>query len=120
MPTTTAANGASHVIKPDHNASRKSMIFTQEHEDCRESMEAWAKKKRYPHRNEWEETTFPDSVFKRAGELGYIGLCFDEKYGGQGGDYFYSMVRSECMSYSGSGGLNMGMDVHTDIVLQPV
>jgi alkylation response protein AidB-like acyl-CoA dehydrogenase len=117
---TATANGHDTVIKPDHDASRKSMIFTQEHEDLRESMEAWVKKELYPNRLEWEETTFPDSVFKRAGELGFIGLCFDEKYGGQGGDYFYSMVRSEAMSYSGSGGLNMGMAVHTDMVLQPV
>ncbi len=118
--TATTTNGSGKVIKPDHDASRKSMIFTQEHEDLRESMQAWVQKELYPHRNEWEETTFPDSVIKRAGELGYIGLCFDEKYGGQGGDYFYSLVRAECLSYSGSGGLNMGMAVHTDMVLAPV
>ena len=57
---------------------------------------------------------------RRAGELGYLGLCFPEEYGGQGGDYFYSLVRAECMSYSGSGGTNMGFAVQTDMVLPPV
>jgi citronellyl-CoA dehydrogenase len=57
---------------------------------------------------------------RRAGELGFLGLCFPEEYGGQGGDYFYSLVRAECMSYSGSGGTNMGFAVQTDMVLPPV
>jgi citronellyl-CoA dehydrogenase len=57
---------------------------------------------------------------ERAGELGYLGLCFPEEYGGQGGDYFYSLVRAECMSYSGSGGTNMGFAVQTDMVLPPI
>ncbi len=116
----TATTNGSKVIKPDHAAERKHMIFTQEHEDLRESMQAWVKKELYPHRNEWEESTWPREIMKRAGDLGFLGLCFPEEYGGQGGDYYYSMVRSECMSYSGSGGLNMGFVVHTDMVLPPI
>ena len=108
------------VIKPDHEAGRKHFIFTQEHEDLRESMTDWVKKELYPHRMEWEDTKWPDSAMKRAGELGYLGLCFPEEYGGQGGDYYYSLVRAEALSYSGSGGLGMGFAVQTDMVLPPV
>ena len=36
---TATTNGASTVIKPDHEAGRKHFIFTQEHEDLRESMQ---------------------------------------------------------------------------------
>ncbi len=108
------------VIKPDHEAGRKHFIFTQEHEDLRESMTDWVKKELYPHRNEWEDTKWPDSAMKRAGELGYLGLCFPEEYGGQGGDYYYSLVRAEALSYSASGGLGMGFAVQTDMVLPPV
>lgn len=108
------------VIKPDHEAGRKHFIFTQEHEDLRDSMTEWVKKELYPHRNEWEETKWPDSAMRRAGELGYLGLCFPEEYGGQGGDYYYSLVRAEALSYSASGGLGMGFAVQTDMVLPPV
>ncbi len=108
------------VIKPDHEAGRKHFIFTQEHEDLRESMTDWVKKELYPHRNEWEETKWPDSAMRRAGELGYLGLCFPEEYGGQGGDYYYSLVRAEALSHCGSGGLGMGFAVQTDMVLPPV
>ena len=108
------------VIKPEHEATRNHFIFTDEHLDLRESMSAWVKKELHPHRNEWEETLWPDSAMRRAGELGYLGLCFPEEYGGQGGDYFYSLIRAESMSYSGSGGTNMGFAVQTDMVLPPV
>jgi alkylation response protein AidB-like acyl-CoA dehydrogenase len=111
---------ATAVIKPEHQASSKHLIFTEEHLDLRESMSAWVKRELYPHRNEWEETLWPDAAMRRAGELGYLGLCFPEEYGGQGGDYFYSLVRAESMSYSGSGGTNMGFAVQTDMVLPPV
>ena len=108
------------VIKPDHEAGRKHFIFTEEHEDLRESMTDWVKNELYPHRNEWEETKWPDSAMKRAGELGYLGLCFPEEYGGQGGDYIYSLVRAEALSHAANGGLGMGFAVQTDMVLPPV
>ena len=110
----------SPVIKPDHATRQRHFIFTDEHEDLRESMRSWVLNELTPHRMEWEETLWPDWVLHRAAELGYVGLCFPEEYGGQGGDYFYSLVRADCMSYSGSGGLNMGMAVHTDMSLPPI
>jgi alkylation response protein AidB-like acyl-CoA dehydrogenase len=114
------ATATDSVIKPDHGARRDHFIFTDEHEDLRESMRSWVLKELTPHRNQWEETGWPDEIMRRAGELGYIGLCFPEEYGGQGGDYYYSLVRSDCMSYAGNGGLGMGFAVQTDMVLPPI
>jgi alkylation response protein AidB-like acyl-CoA dehydrogenase len=118
--STTVANGSEQVVKPDHAAARKHMIFTDEHDDLRESMKAWVQKELAPNADEWEETLWPDSALQRMGELGFIGLCFPEEYGGEGGDYYYSLVRAECLSYAGSGGLGMGLAVHTDMVLPPI
>jgi alkylation response protein AidB-like acyl-CoA dehydrogenase len=115
-----ATETTGQVLKPDFGANRKHLIFTQEHEDLRESMEAWVKKELAPHAEEYEENLWPDSVLHRMAELGYVGLCFPEEYGGQGGDYYYSLVRAECLSHSGSGGMNMGLAVHTDMVLPPI
>jgi citronellyl-CoA dehydrogenase len=114
------ATATEDVLKPDHVARKRHFIFTDEHEDLRESMRSWVLNELAPHRMEWEDTLWPDWVLHRAAELGYVGLCFPEEYGGQGGDYFYSLVRADCMSYSGSGGLNMGMAVHTDMALPPI
>ena len=78
----------SSVLKPDFAAKTKHFIFTDEHEQLRESIRSFAIKELAPHAEEWEETTFPDSVFRRMGELGFLGLDKPEQYGGQGGDYY--------------------------------
>ncbi len=113
----TAAND---VLKPDYSAQRRHFIFTEEHEQLRESIRAFCQKELAPHANEWEETTFPDSVFRRMGELGYLGLDKPEEYGGQGGDYFTAMVLGEEMAHAHSGGLAMGVAVQTDMAMPPI
>ena len=111
---------ATEVFKPDHAAPRRHFIFTDEHEALRESIHAFVVKELAPHAEEWEETTFPDSVFARMGELGFLGLSMPEAYGGQGGDYFSNLVLAEELSFSGSGGLAMGIAVHTDMATPPI
>ena len=58
---------AESVLKPDFQAQRKHFIFTDEHEQLRESIRNFAIKELAPHAEEWEETTFPDSVFHAHG-----------------------------------------------------
>src|SRR6058998_454762 len=111
---------ATDVLKPDHAAPRRHFIFTEEHEALRESIRSFVVRELAPHAEEWEETTFPDSVFRRMGELGFLGLSFPEEYGGQGGDYFCNLVLAEELSHSGSGGLAMGLAVHTDMATPPI
>ena len=86
------------MLKPDHQSKRKHFIFTDEHEQLRESIRSFVTKELTPHAEEWEETTFPDSVFRRMGELDLLGLDKPEAYGGQGGDYFTSLVLGEEMT----------------------
>jgi len=111
---------SSPVLKPDHGARRRHFIFTDEHEQLRESVRAFVTRELRPHAEEWEEQTFPDSVFTRMGELGFLGLDKPEEYGGQGGDYFTSLVLAEEMVHSECGGLAMGVAVHTDMAMPPI
>jgi len=111
---------ADTLLKPDHGAHRRHFIFTDEHQQLRESIHAFVTKELAPHAEEWEETTFPDSVFRRMGELGFLGLSYPEEYGGQGGDYFCNLVLAEEMTHANSGGLAMGVAVHTDMATPPV
>ncbi len=111
---------AESVLKPDFAAKRKHFIFTDEHEALRESVRNFALKELAPHAAEWEETTFPNSVFPRMGELGFLGLDKPEEYGGQGGDYFSAMVLAEEITNANSGGLAMGLAVHTDMAMPPI
>src|SRR3954462_12914309 len=108
------------VLKPDFSASRKHFIFSDEHDQLRESIHRFVVAEFAPHAEEWEETTSPDSVFPRMGELGFLGLDKPEEYGGQGGDYFTSLVLAEEMVHAKSGGLAMGLAVHTDMAMPPI
>src|SRR3978361_1321558 len=107
-------SAADAVLKPDFAARRKHFIFTDEHEALRESIRCFATKELAPHAEEWEETTFPDWVFTRMGELGFLGLSYPEEYGGQGGDYYCNLVLAEEMVHAKCGGVGMGIAVHTD------
>src|SRR3954452_19600651 len=111
---------ATDVLKPDHAAPRRHFIFTEEHEALRESIHAFVVKELAPHADEWEETTFPDWVFHRMGELGLLGLDKPERYGGQGGDYYTSLVLAEELVHARSGGMAKGVACHTDMAMPPI
>ncbi|MCW2954792.1 MAG: acyl-CoA dehydrogenase domain protein [Conexibacter sp.] len=114
------ASAADDVLKPDFGAQRKHFIFEEEHDRLRESIRRFVETELTPHAEEWEETTFPDSVFHRMGELGFLGLSVPEQYGGQGGDYYANLVLAEELTRANSGGLAMGVAVHTDMATPPI
>src|SRR5436305_14116104 len=113
--TTTA-----DVLKPDFATHRKHFIFTDEHEQLRDRIGGVVIKGLQRHSEEWEETTFPDWVFERMGELGFLGLDKPEEYGGQGGDYYTSLVLAEELRHAHCGGLGMGLAVQTDMAMPPI
>jgi alkylation response protein AidB-like acyl-CoA dehydrogenase len=74
-----------------------------------------------PHASEWEANKdFPDDVFARMGELGYLGLAYPEEYGGSGGDYLCNIVLAEEMCRCNSGGVAMAVAVQTDMAVPPL
>lgn len=111
---------STEVRRPDHERPRRHFIFGDEHELLRESIRRFALTELAPHAEEWEQTTFPDWVFRRMGELGFLGLDKPIEYGGQGGDYYAALVLAEEITASGSGGLGMGIAVHTDMAMPPI
>src|SRR2546423_14810858 len=91
------------------------MYFTDAHEELRLHIRRFLEKEVQPHLEEWEEKTFPDSIFNRLGELGFLGLRYPAEYGGQGGDYFSAVVLSEEMARGRNGGLGIVVAVQTDM-----
>lgn len=105
----------------EQNPSRASHpIFAPEHSELRSLIHSFVTKEIAPFADEWEETTFPDSIFRRMGELGFLGLDKPVALGGQGGDYLCAVVLAEEMAYGASNGLSMAVAVHTDMVLPPL
>lgn len=92
-------------------------LFNEEHKAIRKTLHEFVTKELTPHAEEWEEQEeFPSSVFQRMGELGFLGIHYPEKYGGQGGDYLCGIVLAEEMMHSLCGGLAMAVGVQTDMV----
>src|SRR5919106_15316 len=95
--------------------------FSPEHDQLRTSIRSFVENELAPHAQEWEEKfDYPDWVFRRMGELGFLGLSYPEEYGGGGGDYLCNIVLAEEMTRCGSGGVAMGVAVQTDMAVPPL
>ena len=72
------------------------MILTQEQEMIRDSMRAFAQERLAPFAAEWDrDHTFPAQALKELGELGALGMCVPEEWGGAGMDYMSLVLTLE-------------------------
>jgi len=94
--------------------------FTDEHELLRTTIRGWVDSEIAPSVADWEEEgDFPNQVFSRAGELGFLGLAFPESAGGQGGDYWSQVVFLEEVGRV-SQPIAMVLSVQTDMATPPI
>jgi acyl-CoA dehydrogenase len=95
--------------------------FTEEHEEFRLAVRRFMLNELAPKAQEYEDAKwFPNDVFLRLADLGYLGLKVEERYGGQGGGYVAEAVFSEELSHCGSGGLAAGIGAHVNIAMPPI
>ncbi|MBI2154287.1 MAG: acyl-CoA dehydrogenase family protein [Candidatus Rokubacteria bacterium] len=91
-------------------------IFNEEHEMFRAAVRSFVDKEVAPHVEEWEAAgQIPRAIWPRMGALGFLGVEFDEKYGGAGADFLTTAVLCEELGRSRSGSLAMAVGVHTDM-----
>ena len=80
-------------------------FFSTEHEQFRDALRAFVSKEITPFVHAWDEAGgFPRELYKKAGELGVLGVGFPEQYGGTPGDEFYKIIAGEEIARAGSGG----------------
>jgi citronellyl-CoA dehydrogenase len=93
------------------------MHFTQEHEELRRTVKNFVDKEINPYVDEWEKDgRFPmREIFKKAGDLGLLGISKPEKFGGMGLDYSYSIVAAEEFGTAHCGGVPLAIGVQTDM-----
>ncbi len=90
--------------------------YTEEHDLFRKQVRAFAENELKPHVEAWEhDRTFPNWVFKKAGELGITGAHYPEDVGGGGGDYWFSVVKSEELVRCEAAGVTMALLVQSDM-----
>lgn len=91
--------------------------FTAEHEIFRRTVREFVEKEINPHADEWEEAgTFPaHELFKKAAQLGLLGVEYDPAYGGGGADHWYTVILGEELGRADCGGVPMAITVQTDM-----
>ena len=91
------------------------IYFTREHDQVRRAVSDFIKKEINPNVDQWEEDGIAPlkDIFKKMGDLGFLGIRYDPKYGGQGLDYWYDTVFLEELGHIQALGLSVAITVQT-------
>ncbi len=90
--------------------------YTKEHNQFRERLKAFLAKEVTPYADQWEQDKIvPKSAWKKMGQAGFLCTDVAPEYGGMGGDFLYSLIVAEEMTYTWQTGL--ATPLHSDIVV---
>ncbi len=97
--------------------SKNQIIFNRDHEMVRRSVADFVKKEINPYVDEWEQAGIAPlkELFRKMGKLGFLGIRYDPKYGGQGLDYWYETVFLEELGHIRGQGLSIAISVQTNM-----
>jgi len=94
----------------------KASFLTEEHDMFRKALRRMLDKEAYPYYETWEkEREIPRDFWLKLGGNGFLLPWVEEKYGGLGLDFSYSMILTEELERVGVG-LASGISLHSDIV----
>ncbi len=93
----------------------RSIKFQEEHKIFRDVFRRYLIKEVEDNYTQWEkEGIIPREFWKKLGDNGYLIPWADEKYGGSGADFLYSVIICEEVARAGYGSIFIGL--HNDIV----
>jgi len=100
----------------------RSPFYTEDHDAWRTQLRRFIDKEIMPFAHDWDEAEgFPRELYKKAADIGLLGLGFPEEYGGTdvGSDPFFGLVTADELARVGAGGINASLMVHS-IGLPPI
>lgn len=84
--------------------------LTEEHRAFKESLRGFIQQHILPRVDDWEANRSIDrDIWKKFGDMGYLGLIYPKEYGGMDLDFFYSLVFCEELSKCFSGGFTISI-----------
>ncbi len=90
----------------------KSIYFGEEHELFRQTVRQFVESEVAPHADEWEAARrIPRSIWRRMGEVGFLGILFPEALGGSGAGLFHALSFLEELPRSRMGGFCAAVSV---------
>ncbi len=103
-----------------HEFRRSHPGWKPEHAELRRGIRAFVDREITAHVDAWDEAgEFPRELYRKAAEVGLLGLGFPEEFGGTPCDAFTRNLATEELTRPGSGGLAAGLMSH-GIGLPPV
>jgi citronellyl-CoA dehydrogenase len=93
------------------------LYFNKDHQLVRRAVSDFVKKEINPNLDEWEENELLPlhDLFKKMGELGFLGIRYDPAYGGQGLDYWHETVFLEELGHIQGLSIPSAVIVHTNV-----
>ncbi|MHA7599885.1 acyl-CoA dehydrogenase family protein [Alicycliphilus sp. T452] len=93
------------------------MLYTQEHHELMASIRRFIAAEIDPFIDEWEANEiFPaHELFKKMGNLGFLGITKPEAYGGMGLDFSYALAAAEAIGSARAQGVGMGIGVQSNM-----
>jgi len=89
-------------------------IFSAEHEELRGTVRRFVDTEVRPEVDAWERAGyFPDALFRRCGELGFLGLHYPARFGGSDGDLATGLVFVEELAHCGAAAIAMAISVQS-------
>lgn len=96
----------------------KNLFFTEEHELFRATLQDFFKLEVLPYLDEWEKAGKIDrSLFRKMGEMGFLGLEVPEEYGGMGLGFLYTTILCEELGRTGSNGVGTTVSAHAYLAM---
>ena len=87
--------------------------FSEEHNLFREGLRTFLAQEVSPRINRWEQSGQIDrDIWRKMGDMGYLGINYPEEYGGMGLDRFYMAILLEEMQRINSGGFAAAIWAH--------
>lgn len=94
--------------------------FGESHDILRQTVARFVEREIKPFIEEWEEAgEFPRELYRKAANIGLLGVCYPEEWSGFQSDIFHEVVVTEELTRSGSGGVAAGLMSH-GIALPPI
>ncbi|WPG40107.1 acyl-CoA dehydrogenase family protein [Variovorax sp. EBFNA2] len=93
------------------------MLYTQEHHELMASIRRFIAAEIDPFIDEWEANEiFPaHELFKKMGQLGFLGITKPEEYGGMGLDFSFALAAAEAIGSARAQGVGMGIGVQSNM-----
>jgi citronellyl-CoA dehydrogenase len=92
------------------------LYSTPEHESFRQTVRKFVETDLAPRAREFDQMGRIDKkLYRKMGELGMLGICYDPKWGGGGLDWSFTAVMYEELVRADNAGVVMGISVQTDM-----